>query len=219
MLARVRSKATSAGAEVRVENAAAQALALPDSSFDMALGTMMLHHPGQGTRRDFAAEVCRVVKPGGRVLLVDFARPQAKKRGFAPPAMVRRLYDLPVASPLLAALGRVIAAATHGPPGIWYLISQHLGLSGAVVETEPRISCRSRQARRAVHCEHATPSKVKAHAMPGCQTSARSFACAKWAVPVHRELALGQQRTSLTSASNTHDRAWRRQRRTAMCAR
>ena len=83
MLARARSKAARAGVEVRFENAAAQALPFPDSSFDLALGTMMLHHLGRAARRELAAELRRVVKPGGRVLLVDFARPEAKRNGFA----------------------------------------------------------------------------------------------------------------------------------------
>ncbi|MHB8812962.1 MAG: class I SAM-dependent methyltransferase [Steroidobacteraceae bacterium] len=83
MLARARSKAARAGVEVRFENAAAQALPFPDTSFDLALGTMMLHHLGRAGRRELAAELHRVVKPGGRVLLVDFARTEAKAKGFA----------------------------------------------------------------------------------------------------------------------------------------
>lgn len=83
MLARARSKAARAGIEVRFENAAAQALPFADSSFDLALGTMMLHHLGRAARRELAAELHRVVRPGGRVLLVDFARPEPKRRGFA----------------------------------------------------------------------------------------------------------------------------------------
>ena len=83
MLARARSKAVRAGVEVRFENAAAQALPVPDSSFDLALGTMMLHHLGRAARQQFAAELRRVLEPGGRVLLVDFAKPEATRRGFA----------------------------------------------------------------------------------------------------------------------------------------
>lgn len=83
MLARARSKAARAGVEVRFENAAVQALPMPDSSFDLALGTMMLHHLGRPARQQLAAELRRVVKPGGRVLLVDFAKPEATRRGFA----------------------------------------------------------------------------------------------------------------------------------------
>jgi ubiquinone/menaquinone biosynthesis C-methylase UbiE len=83
MLSRARSKAARAGVEVRFENAAAQALPFPDATFDLALGTMMLHHLGRAARPALAAELQRVVKPGGRVLLVDFARPKAKRRGLA----------------------------------------------------------------------------------------------------------------------------------------
>lgn len=83
MLARARSKAARAGVEVRFENAAAQALPFPDSSFDLALSTMMLHHLGRAARRELAAELQRVVRPGGRALIVDFAIPEAKRGGFA----------------------------------------------------------------------------------------------------------------------------------------
>ncbi|MGH8328628.1 MAG: class I SAM-dependent methyltransferase [Steroidobacteraceae bacterium] len=83
MIARARSKAASAGVEVRFESAAAQALPYPQSSFDLALGTMMLHHLGGTARRELAAELRRVVKPGGRALLVDFARSEPGRGGFA----------------------------------------------------------------------------------------------------------------------------------------
>lgn len=83
MLARARSKASRAGVEVRFEQGAAQALPFPDSSFDLVLGTMMLHHLGRAARREFAAELRRVARPGGRALLVDFAGTEAKRRGFA----------------------------------------------------------------------------------------------------------------------------------------
>ena len=83
MLTRARSKAARAGVEVRFEKAAAQALPFADASFDLALGTMMLHHLGRDARRELAAELRRVVKPGGRALLVDFARPEARRTGFA----------------------------------------------------------------------------------------------------------------------------------------
>lgn len=81
MLVRARSKAVRAGVEIRFENAAGQALPFPDSAFDLALGTMMLHHLGRAARQELAAELRRVVKPGGRVLLADFGSPAARKKG------------------------------------------------------------------------------------------------------------------------------------------
>lgn len=81
MLVRARSKAARAGVDVRFENAAAQALPFTASSFDLALSTMMLHHLGPAARRELAIESRRVVKPGGRVLVVDFATSPAAGRG------------------------------------------------------------------------------------------------------------------------------------------
>lgn len=83
MLARARSKAARAGVDIRLENAIAQALPFADAGFDLALGTMMLHHLDRAARVEFAAQLRRVVRPGGRALLVDFDRPEPRKRGFA----------------------------------------------------------------------------------------------------------------------------------------
>jgi len=41
----------------------------------------MLHHPGRKARQQCAHEGRRVLKPGGRVLAVDFARPAQGKKG------------------------------------------------------------------------------------------------------------------------------------------
>jgi len=44
--------------------------------------------------------------------------------------MIRRIHDLPVGSAVLVAVVAVAAIAAHA--GAWYLISRHLGLSGAL---------------------------------------------------------------------------------------
>lgn len=117
MLARARSKAARAGVEVRFENVAAQALPFPDASFDLALGTMMLHHLGRAPRRELAAQLRRVVKPGGRVLLVDFAKSEVKRRGFAAHFRHRHGHvDLPEILGLLEGAGFQVAES--GPVGI-----------------------------------------------------------------------------------------------------
>ena len=81
MIARARSKARGAGVEVAFQNAAAQALPFPSATFDVALSTLMLHHLSQSGRRQLAMELQRIVKPGGRVLVVDFARSTRQRRG------------------------------------------------------------------------------------------------------------------------------------------
>jgi ubiquinone/menaquinone biosynthesis C-methylase UbiE len=73
MLARARRKANKAGVEIVFNNAAAQALPFPDGQFDVVLTTVMLHHLPRPAREQCAREMKRVLKPGGRVLAVDFS--------------------------------------------------------------------------------------------------------------------------------------------------
>lgn len=78
MLGRAIKKA--AGAEIEFRNAAVEALPYPDRKFDLVLSTVMLHHLPAGIRPAAASEIARVLKPGGRVLAVDFAdSPEARK--------------------------------------------------------------------------------------------------------------------------------------------
>jgi ubiquinone/menaquinone biosynthesis C-methylase UbiE len=81
MLARAVKKASKAGLEIGFKNGLAQALPFPDSHFDAVLSTLMLHHLSSEIRRQCAREVRRVLKPGGRVLAVDFGTSPAQKGG------------------------------------------------------------------------------------------------------------------------------------------
>ena len=81
MLARATRKATKAGAEIVFQNGVVERLPFPDGQFDAVLSTVMLHHLGRKARQQCAQEVRRVLKPGGRVLAVDFARSAEGKKG------------------------------------------------------------------------------------------------------------------------------------------
>lgn len=74
MIARARVKARRAGVEVDFRQAPAQALPFPDAQFDVALSTLMLHHLPRSARAQLASEVRRVLRPGGRFLVVDFSK-------------------------------------------------------------------------------------------------------------------------------------------------
>jgi ubiquinone/menaquinone biosynthesis C-methylase UbiE len=82
MIARAGRKARRAGVEVIFNNAAAETLPFPDAQFDAVLSTVMLHHLPRKARRLCAGEMRRVVKPGGRVLTVDFEGPARQSKGF-----------------------------------------------------------------------------------------------------------------------------------------
>jgi ubiquinone/menaquinone biosynthesis C-methylase UbiE len=78
MVARAQRKAGKSGVEFSI--AAAQQLPFPDGRFDVVLSTLMLHHLARPARHECLREVKRVLKPSGRVLIVDFET-SAKPRG------------------------------------------------------------------------------------------------------------------------------------------
>lgn len=78
MIARARRKAAKANAPARFDVAVAENLPFPDGRFDVVLSTLMLHHLPRTTRHACAREAARVLKPGGRLLAVDFVRTQHK---------------------------------------------------------------------------------------------------------------------------------------------
>jgi ubiquinone/menaquinone biosynthesis C-methylase UbiE len=51
---------------------AAQALPLPDASFDVVTCTLAMHHVPARRRGDALAQMYRVTRPGGRLLIADF---------------------------------------------------------------------------------------------------------------------------------------------------
>lgn len=82
MIARAIAKARRAGSEIRFSTATAQHLPYGDGEFDVVLSTLMFHHLPKAGRAAFGREALRVLKPGGRWLIIDFAKPQRRSRFF-----------------------------------------------------------------------------------------------------------------------------------------
>jgi ubiquinone/menaquinone biosynthesis C-methylase UbiE len=80
MIARARAKARRAGVDVCFAEGAVQALPLPDMEVDVVLSTLMLHHVPRQALPQIAHEIKRVLKPSGRLLVVDFTKPAAEDR-------------------------------------------------------------------------------------------------------------------------------------------
>ena len=74
MVERARSKAARAGVEVDFREAAAQGLPFEERAFDLVLCTLVLHHLGRAGRETATREMKRVLRPGGRVVVVDFEK-------------------------------------------------------------------------------------------------------------------------------------------------
>ena len=81
MIARATKKARKAGVDVTFQSGIAESRPFPDSQIDVVLVTLVLHHLPRKTRQEFAAEIRRVLKPGGRVLVVDFGAAEKKRKG------------------------------------------------------------------------------------------------------------------------------------------
>jgi ubiquinone/menaquinone biosynthesis C-methylase UbiE len=74
MIARARGKASRARMDVAFEIAQAESLPFPDARFDVVTSTVMLHHLRRAARLQALVEARRVLRPGGRLLVVDFVR-------------------------------------------------------------------------------------------------------------------------------------------------
>lgn len=72
-LARAARKAREAGARVHFDRGVADALPYAAASFDRVFSSMMFHHVPHGEKPGVLREVCRVLKPGGRLEFLDFA--------------------------------------------------------------------------------------------------------------------------------------------------
>lgn len=78
MIHRAQQKAQDAGVTVNFEPGLVEDVAFADETFDLVMNSLMVHHlPGDLKARAFA-EMYRVLKPGGRLLIVDFEPPKSR---------------------------------------------------------------------------------------------------------------------------------------------
>jgi demethylmenaquinone methyltransferase/2-methoxy-6-polyprenyl-1,4-benzoquinol methylase/phosphoethanolamine N-methyltransferase len=72
MIELARRKAARAGVKARFEVGVIEAPPFPRDHFDVVLSSLMLHHVPDEVKRRGLAEIHRVLKPGGRLVAVDF---------------------------------------------------------------------------------------------------------------------------------------------------
>jgi ubiquinone/menaquinone biosynthesis C-methylase UbiE len=82
MIATAQRKASKANVDVAFQAAIVESLPFGDATFDVVLSTLMLHHLPRAARQQCAREMRRVVKGGGRVLVVDFGVAEHRRKGF-----------------------------------------------------------------------------------------------------------------------------------------
>ena len=75
MIARASRKAVRRGLAIDFQVGVIEHLSFPDQSFDVVLSTFMMHHLPDDLKRRGLAEIARVLKPGGRLLVLDMKGP------------------------------------------------------------------------------------------------------------------------------------------------
>jgi len=75
MIALARQKASRAGLEIDFRVGVIESLPFPDETFDAVTSSLMMHHLPEHLQVKGLAEIRRVLKPGGRILIADMMRP------------------------------------------------------------------------------------------------------------------------------------------------
>lgn len=70
-IARARSKAKRASLSVDFQVGVIEHLSFAEQTFDVVLSTLMMHHLPDDLKRTGHSEIARVLKPGGRLLVLD----------------------------------------------------------------------------------------------------------------------------------------------------
>ena len=81
MITVAKRKAHKAGLDIAFQNQAIEATPFADGRFDVVMSTLMFHHLPRKTREQGAREMRRILKRGGRALVVDFGLSAARPKG------------------------------------------------------------------------------------------------------------------------------------------
>jgi ubiquinone/menaquinone biosynthesis C-methylase UbiE len=76
ILAKARRRAADAALEIRFDEGRSTDLPYADASFDLVLSTLLFHHLPDDAKHQTVAELLRVLRPGGRLVVGDLGRPQ-----------------------------------------------------------------------------------------------------------------------------------------------
>jgi demethylmenaquinone methyltransferase/2-methoxy-6-polyprenyl-1,4-benzoquinol methylase/phosphoethanolamine N-methyltransferase len=121
MIAAARQKAARANLDIDYRVAGVEALPFADATFDVVLSSLMMHHLPEDLKPRALAEIRRVLKPGGRLLIIDFKKPSSRLGRLQPVWLVHRRMssDVRELPGLLEAAG--FAAVKAGATGFSYL--------------------------------------------------------------------------------------------------
>jgi SAM-dependent methyltransferase len=94
MIARARKKATGAGTEIDFHLGSAEAQPFSEATFDVVLSTTVFHCLPDRARHLCIREMARVLKPSGRLLLIDFGGSKRERRSLIGHLRAHRNFDV-----------------------------------------------------------------------------------------------------------------------------
>jgi ubiquinone/menaquinone biosynthesis C-methylase UbiE len=86
MIAVAKKKAVRSGLEIDFRIGVIESLPYPDGTFDAVTSSLMMHHLPEHLRVKGLAEIRRILKPGGQLLIADMRRPS--------PSFLERFFTL-----------------------------------------------------------------------------------------------------------------------------
>ncbi|GHO62350.1 hypothetical protein KSC_012420 [Ktedonobacter sp. SOSP1-52] len=78
-IVRARAKAARRNIPIEFQIGVIEQLAFPDQTFDVVFSTLMMHHLPAPLKRQGLAEIARVLKPGGRLVMADFTHKKERQ--------------------------------------------------------------------------------------------------------------------------------------------
>jgi ubiquinone/menaquinone biosynthesis C-methylase UbiE len=155
-IARARLKAARRNVPIEFKIVVIEQLPFPDQTFDVVFSTLMMHHLPASLKRQGLAEIARVLKPGGRLVIADFNRKQerqGKAARFTPGGAAYKIW-LPLTRTPVSQWWKRRRCGSHDS-----LLSQEQALSGL---TKARTNGRSKSKRSPRSRGASTGSAMKA---------------------------------------------------------
>ncbi len=122
MIAVARQKAARAGLDVDYRVAAVETMPFADATFDVVMSSLMMHHLPEDLKPRALAEIRRVLKPSGRLVVVDLKQPTSHLGRLAPVWLLHRSAADHSLQDLAALLNKAgFAAIETGGAGAGYL--------------------------------------------------------------------------------------------------
>lgn len=94
MIENARRKASRLGRKVKFQTEAVEALSFADGSFDVVLSSLMMHHLPGDLKQRALKEIRRVLRPGGRLVIIDIQAPSKPPRPWEPGWMIVRAHGI-----------------------------------------------------------------------------------------------------------------------------